>query len=91
MTEEKKKQGFAAMDPKRVSEIARLGGRAAHASGTAHEFTPEEARIAGAKGGAKAAKDRERMREIGRKGGLVSTRRPSTEAEPAPDVEPVGE
>lgn len=52
--EEKKKRGFAAMDPKRVAEIASKGGKAAHAAGTAHQFTSEEARVAGKKGGAAA-------------------------------------
>jgi uncharacterized protein len=47
----KRKRGFAAMDPARVREIARRGGQAAHQAGTAHEFTPEEARVAGRKGG----------------------------------------
>lgn len=42
-------RGFAAMDPQRQREIASLGGRAAHQSGHAHEFTPEEARAAGRK------------------------------------------
>ena len=40
-------RGFASMDPERVREIASKGGRAAHASGNAHEFTSEEAREAG--------------------------------------------
>jgi hypothetical protein len=40
-------RGFASMDPQRQREIAAQGGRAAHASGNAHEFTSEEARIAG--------------------------------------------
>ncbi|MFZ5482139.1 MAG: KGG domain-containing protein, partial [Myxococcota bacterium] len=44
-------RGFAAMDETRQREIARMGGKAAHEKGTAHEFTPEEARSAGAKGG----------------------------------------
>jgi uncharacterized protein len=44
-------RGFAAMDRKLVSEIARKGGKAAHSAGTAHEFTSEEARVAGRKGG----------------------------------------
>jgi general stress protein YciG len=44
-------RGFAAMDRKLVSEIARKGGKAAHTAGTAHEFTTEEAREAGRKGG----------------------------------------
>jgi general stress protein YciG len=42
-------RGFAAMDPQRQREIASLGGRAAHQSGHAHEFTSEEARAAGKK------------------------------------------
>ena len=44
-------RGFAAMDPLAQRAIAAKGGRAAHQKGTAHEFTSEEARIAGRKGG----------------------------------------
>lgn len=44
-------RGLAAVTPARRREIARMGGRAAHRAGTAHEFTPEEARTAGHKGG----------------------------------------
>ena len=52
MVEQKKgKRGFGSMDPERVREIARTGGKAAHASGRAHQFTAEEARVAGSKGG----------------------------------------
>lgn len=47
------KRGFASMDPEKRQEIAQKGGKAAHEKGTAHEFTPEEARKAGAKGGSK--------------------------------------
>ena len=39
------------MLPERQREIARKGGRAAHEKGTAHEWTPEEARSAGRNGG----------------------------------------
>lgn len=46
-----KGRGFAGMDPAQQREIASVGGRAAHASGHAHEFTSEEAREAGRKGG----------------------------------------
>lgn len=42
-------RGFASMDSDRQREIAAEGGRAAHASGNAHEFTSEEARAAGSK------------------------------------------
>jgi general stress protein YciG len=44
-------RGFAALTPAQRSEISKMGGRAAHAAGTAHEFTSEEARKAGSKGG----------------------------------------
>jgi uncharacterized protein len=47
----KEERGFASMDPERVREIAREGGIAAHKSGNAHEFTSDEARQAGRKGG----------------------------------------
>lgn len=40
------------MDPQKQREIASKGGKAAHQKGTAHEFTSEEARVAGRKGGA---------------------------------------
>lgn len=45
------KRGFASMDDQKQREIASKGGKAAHLSGNAHEFTPEEAREAGRKGG----------------------------------------
>ncbi|HVH35854.1 MAG TPA: KGG domain-containing protein, partial [Tahibacter sp.] len=44
-------------------------GRAAHARGTAHEFTSEEAREAGRKGGEAVSQNRQHMAEIGRRGG----------------------
>jgi len=47
----KSKRGFAALDPVVVRELARKGGIAAHRVGTAHEFSSEEARAAGRKGG----------------------------------------
>lgn len=62
-------RGFASMDPERQREIARQGGRTAHANGNAHQFTPEEARAAGRKGGQTVSKNREHMAAIGRKGG----------------------
>ena len=46
------------MDPERQREIAREGGKAAHQSGNAHEFTSEEARKAGRKGGQASSKQR---------------------------------
>jgi len=58
------------MDPERQRRIASEGGRAAHQKGTAHEFTPEEARAAGRKGGEAVSRDRDHMAAIGREGGL---------------------
>lgn len=46
-----RKRGFACMPREQVQAISRKGGRAAHVAGTAHEFTPNEAREAGRKGG----------------------------------------
>ena len=71
-TNEKRKRGFAAMDPEKQKEIARKGGRAAHEKGTAHEFTSEEARVAGHKGGVTVSQDRAHMANIGRAGGISS-------------------
>ena len=62
-------RGFASMDRDRQREIASKGGRAAHAKGTAHEWTADEARVAGRKGGETVSKDREHMAAIGREGG----------------------
>jgi general stress protein YciG len=44
-------RGFAAMDPEKRRRISREGGRAVHEYGTGHEFTSDEARAAGQKGG----------------------------------------
>lgn len=44
-------RGFAAMDRERQRQIASMGGKAAHKSGNAHQFTSDEAREAGRKGG----------------------------------------
>ena len=63
------KRGFASMDTAKQREIASKGGRAAHAKGTAHEFTTDEARVAGRKGGEAVSRDRRHMSTIGREGG----------------------
>jgi general stress protein YciG len=78
-----RRRGFAAMDRDRVKEIASKGGRAAHAAGTAHQFSSDEARNAGRKGG---------MAPHVRRGGV--RRRPSdqtvngTQGRPQTDGEP---
>ena len=75
--EEKKKsrRGFGSMDPEKQREIARRGGKAAHAHGRAHEFTQAEAQAAGKKGGESISRDREHMARIGRMGGLSRAKR----------------
>jgi general stress protein YciG len=65
----KSKRGFAAMDPSRQREIASKGGRTAHEQGRAHQFSSDEARAAGRKGGEAVSRDRAHMVEIGRAGG----------------------
>jgi general stress protein YciG len=76
----KSKQGFASLSPERRSEIAGMGGRAAHAQGAAHEFTSEQAKAAGTKGGVAVSKNRKHMAEIGRKGGQARTKRENENA-----------
>jgi general stress protein YciG len=49
--EKKERRGFASMSPEKQREIASKGGRAAHEKGTAHEWSADEARSAGRKGG----------------------------------------
>ena len=65
----KSNRGFASMSPERQREIASKGGRAAHEKGTAHEWSAEEARAAGRKGGETVSRDRAHMAAIGREGG----------------------
>jgi uncharacterized protein len=65
-------RGFASMDNQTQREIASRGGKAAHERGTAHEFSSEEARKAGRKGGQAVSRDRQHMAEIDRKGGEAS-------------------
>ncbi len=55
------RRGFAAMSPEKRREISRKGGRAAHQKGTAHQWTSEEARVAGRKGGAISRRGRARL------------------------------
>lgn len=77
------------MDREKQREIARKGGRAAHEKGTAHEFTPDEARAAGRKGGERVSANRDHMSRIGRLGGKHSAgRRQPSETEGLPGSEP---
>jgi general stress protein YciG len=68
----KSRRGFASMDPSKQKEIASKGGRAAHEQGVAHEWSSDEARAAGRKGGEAVSKNKDHMSEIGRRGGEAS-------------------
>jgi general stress protein YciG len=57
----KEDRGFASMDRAKQREIASKGGKAAHQKGTAHEWTSEEAREAGRKGGMASHRRRKEM------------------------------
>jgi general stress protein YciG len=61
--ERKERRGFASMSPEKQREIASKGGRAAHQKGTAHEWTSDEARSAGRKGGQISRGGRGRLSE----------------------------
>jgi uncharacterized protein len=76
--ERKERRGFASMSPEKQREIASKGGRAAHQKGTAHEWTSEEARNAGRKGGQISRGGRGRLVE-------GPTDESVTEMGPAPD------
>jgi hypothetical protein len=70
----KSNRGFASMDAGKQREIASKGGKAAHAQGRAHEFSADEARTAGRKGGEAVSRDRAHMAAIGRAGGQARGR-----------------
>jgi len=72
-------RGFASMSPEKQREISSRGGKAAHAAGTAHKWTSEEAREAGRKGGTRVAQDRAHMARIGRNGGNKSHGKPPSD------------
>jgi general stress protein YciG len=77
--ERKERRGFASMSPEKQREIASKGGRAAHQKGTAHEWTSEEARSAGRKGG---------QISRGGRGRLVES--PEPESAPRPEGREMG-
>jgi general stress protein YciG len=80
--ERKERRGFASMSPEKQREIASKGGRAAHQKGTAHEWTSEEARQAGRKGGQVSRGGRGRL--------IVSDAPPAAQADTAMMPSPAG-
>lgn len=77
-------RGFANMDEARQRAIASEGGRAAHEQGKAHEFTSEEAREAGRKGGQASGGARSRRKQ-------QATLNPANEQPNPPAPAPQGE
>jgi general stress protein YciG len=77
------KRGFAMFTPERRTEIACQGGKMAHARGRAHEFSRDEARTAGRKGGRAVSGNRQHMAMIGRQGGRTSQVRRREQADRA--------
>ncbi|MDQ3487110.1 MAG: KGG domain-containing protein [Acidobacteriota bacterium] len=75
--ERKERRGFASMSPEKQREIASKGGRAAHQKGTAHEWTSEEARSAGRKGGQISRGGRGRLADEAAPDMAEQTARPS--------------
>lgn len=59
----KEDRGFASMDRNKQREIASKGGKAAHQKGSAHEWTSEEAREAGRKGGMASHRRKQQQRK----------------------------
>lgn len=67
----KESRGFASMTAARRREIAKMGGKAAHERGTAHQWTTEEARAAGQKGGNRSRGGRGKLPQ-----GMIEEREP---------------
>ena len=70
----KEDRGFASMDRNKQREIASKGGKAAHQKGTAHEWTSEEPREPGRKGGM-ASHRRKQEQQVKRRGLVRSSLR----------------
>lgn len=64
-------KGFAALSPEKRKELASRGGKAVHKQGVGHEFTKEEAKAAGRKGGSKTKQlyGPDHYARMGKKGG----------------------
>ena len=69
----KEDRGFASMDRSKQREIASKGGKAAHQKGTAHEWTSEEAREAGRKGGMASHRRKQEQQQPGEQSTMGSS------------------
>lgn len=87
-----KQRGLGCLPADRRRQIASLGGKAAHANGTAHKFDSAQARSAGEKGGRTVSADREHMAHIGSLGGKAGRRTlPKPAASPEAKPQRVGQ
>jgi general stress protein YciG len=85
----KEDRGFASMDRAKQREIASKGGKAAHQKGTAHEWTSDEARDAGRKGG--LASHKRRREQMLASGGTSEMSGPSGASDSMPSFDRSGE
>lgn len=85
----KGRRGFASMSREKRAAIASKGGRAAHALGRAHQWTPDAAKAAGVKGGRTlaAARGSEYFRALGQKGGAAKAEKRARRTGPATPAE----
>jgi general stress protein YciG len=79
----KEDRGFASMDRSKQRDIASKGGKAAHQKGTAHEWTSEEAREAGRKGGMASHRRKQEQQQTQTPDG--NTPEPTTGGDPNPE------
>jgi general stress protein YciG len=84
----KEDRGFASMDRAKQREIASKGGKAAHQKGTAHEWTSDEARDAGRKGGIASHQRRREQTGPSTNDGTVAMDRGTDEGSDSSSVEP---
>jgi len=75
----KEDRGFASMDRSKQRDIASKGGKAAHQKGTAHEWTSEEAREAGRKGGMASHRRKQEQQQTPEGGGDNAGNNPNPE------------
>ena len=76
----KERRGFASMSAEKQREIASKGGRAAHQKGTAHEWSSDEAREAGRKGGMASRGGRGKLPSSADADGNITDTTPETAA-----------
>ena len=83
----KEDRGFASMDRSKQRDIASKGGKAAHQKGTAHEWTSEEAREAGRKGGMASHRRKQEQQQQQTPDGNPSGNTPESTTSDDPNLE----